>query len=75
VSERIITFEEEEEIQQVSVRSEAASIVLRKIAGSLKAGLTKSFEKMLFIMEQYGGISCEELANEIKLKLLDCKCD
>ena len=56
MSERIITFEEEEEIQQVSVRSNAASVVLRKIAGSLKAGLTGSFEKLLFIMEQYGDI-------------------
>ena len=71
MSERIITFEEEEEIRQVSVRSEAASVVLRKIAGGLKAGLTGSFEKLLFIMEQYGDISCVELANEIKLKLLD----
>ena len=47
MSERIITFEEEEEIQQVSVRSEAASIVLRKIAGGLNAGFTGSFEKLL----------------------------
>jgi len=47
VSKRIITFEEEEEIQQVSVRSEAASIVLRKIAGGLNAGFTGSFEKLL----------------------------
>jgi len=68
VSERIITFEEEEEIQQVSVRSEAASIVLRKIAGGLKAGCTRSFERLLFIMQQYGDICCVELANEIKDK-------
>jgi len=71
VSERIITFEEEEEIHQVSVRSEAACIVLRKIASGLKAGCTGSFKKLLFIMEQYGDICCVELANEIKLKLLD----
>ena len=66
----IITFEEEG-IQQVSVRSEAASIVLRKIASGLKAGFTGSFEKLLFIMQQYGDICCVELANEIKFKLLD----
>ena len=71
MSKRIITFGEEEEIQQVSVRSEAASVVLRKIADGLKAALTGSFEKLLYIMEQYGDISWLELANEIKLKLLD----
>ena len=71
MTERIITFEEEEEIQQVSVRSKAASVVLRKIANGLKAGLTGSFEKLLSIMEQYGDVSCKALANEIKLKILD----
>jgi len=69
VSNRIITFEEDEEIQQVSVRSEAARIFLRKIAGSLKAGLTESFDELLCIMMEYGDVSCVEIANEMILKL------
>jgi len=74
VSEKIINFEEEEEIQQDNVKPEvASSVVLRKIACGLKAGLTRSFEKLLFIMEKYGDISCVELANEMNLKLLDCR--
>ena len=69
VSERIITFEEEQVIQQTVVQSQAASIVLRKIANSLKAGHTRSFDKLLSIMKDHGGLSCEELANQIRGEL------
>ena len=46
VSERIINFDEEQIIQQTVVHSQAAAIVLRKIANSLRAGSTRSFDKL-----------------------------
>ena len=69
VSERIISFEEEQIIQQTVGQSQAASIVLRKIANSLRAGQTRSFVKLLIIMKDYGGLSCEELANQMRGEL------
>ena len=69
IKDEIITFDEEDIIMQTAVRSEAAGIVLRKIGGSLKAHLTTSFDKLLSIMEQYGGASCMELVNEMRQDL------
>ena len=71
VTKRIISFEEEEEIKQASSQSESTRLVLKKIASPLQAGLAHSFDELLLIMEQYGNISCVELASEIKLKLLE----
>ena len=69
VKDEIISFEEEETIMQTPGRSEAAGMVLRKIGGSLKASLTRSFDKLLAIMEQYGGAPCMELVNEMRQDL------
>ena len=66
ISERIINFDEEQIIQQTVGQSQAASIVLRKIANSLQAGQTGSFDKLLNIMKDHGGLSCEELANQMR---------
>ena len=66
VSAGVISFEDEEVIQQMTRPSEGSSLVLRKIAGSLKAGQTKSFDKLLLIMEERGGVSCDELANQMR---------
>ena len=71
VTDRIINFEEEETIRQTVVQSQAASIVLKKIANSLQTGQTKSFDKLLIIMREHGGLSCKELANQIKDELLE----
>ena len=68
ISERIINFEEEQIIQTVG-QSQAATIVLRKIANSLQAGQTGSFDKLLNIMKDYGGLCCEELANQMRGEL------
>lgn len=65
VSERIINFEEEQIIQQTVTQSQAASIVLKKIRKSLQAGQTKSFDTFLIILKEHGGLSCEELANQM----------
>ena len=69
ISERVINFEEEQIIQQTVVQSQAASVVLRKIANSLQAGQTESFDKLLTIMKGHGGLSCEELAHKMKEEL------
>lgn len=69
IKDEIINFDEEEVILQTLGQSEAASMVLRKIGVSLKAHLTKSFDKLLCIMEQHGGTSCMELANEMRQDL------
>ena len=66
VKDELISFDEEEIILQTPSRSEAASMVLRKIGGSLKANLTTSFDKLLSIMEQHGGTSCLELVSDIR---------
>ena len=69
VKDKIISFDEEETIMQTVGRSEAARMVLIKIGSSLKAHLTTSFDKLLSIMEQYGGASCMELVNEMRQDL------
>ena len=69
VKDEIISFDEEETIMQTAGRSEAAGMVLRKIGGSLTADLTRSFDKLLSIMEQYGGAPCMELVNKMRQDL------
>ena len=69
VKDKIISFDEEETIMQTVGRSEAARMVLRKIGSSLEAHLTISFDKLLSIMEQYGGASCMELVSEMRQDL------
>ena len=68
ISAGVISFEDEEVIQQMT-RSEGSSLFLRKIASSLKAGHTKSFDKLLCIMEEHGSMSCGELANQMREEL------
>ena len=69
VSAGVISFEDEEVIQQMTRSSEGSTLVLRKIANSLKAGQMKTFGNLLSIMEQHGGVSCEELANQMRGEL------
>ena len=71
VTKRIISFEEEEEIRLAPLHSESTHLVLKKIASSLQAGITCSFDELLLVMEHHGNISCAELASEIRLKLLE----
>ena len=68
IKDEVINFDDEETMQTAG-RSEAAGIILRKIGGSLKAHLTTSFDKLLSIMEQYGGAPCMELVNEMRQDL------
>ena len=72
VSESIISFEEEDSILQTVEHSQAAHKLLKKIRTSLEAGQTSSLDTLLCIMEQHGGLSCVELAKQIKDKLSQC---
>ena len=69
VTQRIIDFDEEGIILQTVGQSQAASIVLRKIGNSLRAGQTESFDKLLIILKDHGGLSCEALVNEMRGEL------
>ena len=68
INERVISFEDEEEIKKIS-ESEGSSLVLRKVASSLRAGQTKSFDLLLSIMEEVGNVSCKELVNQMRKEL------
>jgi len=57
-------------MQQSNRQSEASSLVLRKIAASLKIGQTKSFDTFVSIIEQHGNIASGELVNQIKTQLM-----
>ena len=70
VSEGIISFEDDEAIQQISVQSEATALVLRKIASSLKIGQSKSFDTFLSIMKRHGNMASGELVNQMRGQLM-----
>ena len=69
VSKQIITFSEKEEIERATGQDQAASVILRNIEKSLKAEQTKSFDELLSIMINHGGLDCEQLANQMKEEL------
>lgn len=72
VSERIINFEEEQTIQQTVGKTKVvASMILRKILKSLQDDQTNSFDKLLIIMKNYGGLSCEELVDQMSKELAE----
>ena len=76
VEDKIIGFDEEEDVLQTPTRDEAARKVLIKIGGSLNANLTTSFDKLLCIMEQHGDAPCLELVKNMKQDLpkeITCK--
>ena len=72
VTEQVINFEEEQIIQETVGQTQAASVAMRKIANALQARQTRSFDKLLMIMEDHSGLSCscEELANQMRGELL-----
>jgi len=72
ISSRIITADDEEEIQSKPRSKEKASFVLKKITRSLEVGITQSFSKVLAIMEEHEG-DVAMLATEIKSELVKYK--
>ena len=71
VSEQLIDFDEEQIIQHTIPHTKAASVVLGKIGNSLKARQTKSFDTLLTIMRHHGGLSCKELADQMRKELAE----
>lgn len=69
VAEGIITIDDNEEITSMKRSQEKASFVLRLIAKSLQADVTRSFYALLGIMKKYGG-DVALLADDIR-KALD----
>ena len=55
ISTRIITIGDEEEIASIARSLDKAVFVLRKVAHSLEAGVTRSFLTLLTIMEEHHG--------------------
>ena len=54
ISTRMITVSDDEEIRSIARSKDKALFVLRKVAHSLKAGVTQSFFTLLVIMEEHG---------------------
>jgi len=73
VTEDIITFDEEEEISCEKNPRKQSEIFLKKMSSSLKTGFTKSFYKMLDVMEIHGNLTTKELARDIKKSIDDLK--
>jgi len=69
VSKGIITFDDEESIDNAPTMKKKAKILLRIIFNHLEGGSTKSFTDMLDIMEQHGTKAITELATKIKSDL------
>ena len=68
IAAKIITFEDSEEIKGLSISQEKASVVLKIVAKSLRAGSTDDFYSLLSIMEEYEG-TVAKVAKEIRERL------
>ena len=72
VKEKIITPDDQQEINGMNKLSQKASKLMTYISGPLKAGNTDVFYTMLKIMEEYGNSPTQTLAEKIK-KICSCK--
>ena len=70
VSARILTTQEEEQLDKFDNSTGKATFVLKKIAADLEAGLTESFYSLLSLIESHGDISSIQLVSEIKSGIL-----
>ena len=70
VADRIITSDENQEIQHTIKKPEIACFVLNKIVDSLNIGEEEKFDKFLAIMEDYNEDVCVvRMSEKIKAKL------
>ena len=70
VSARILTTDEEEQLESLDNRNKRAAFVLRKVAAHLNSGNSKSFHSLLSVIEAHGDISSVCLVSEIKSGIL-----
>ena len=69
VAARIITSDENQEIQDTLEKSKIACRVLNKIKDSLEIGEEEKFDKFLAIMEDYEDACAVHMVEEMKAKL------
>ena len=79
VSARILTTNEEEQLDAIDNSTDKATFVLRKIAAHLEGGFTESFHSLLSLIENHGDISSIQLVSEIKSGIISltgnvCQC-
>ena len=73
VIEKIITKDQQKQINTLTINSEKASRLLLIISGPLKAGDSKGFYTMLGIMKTYGVDATQRLADRIIRKVDESK--
>ena len=70
VSAKILTTDEEEQLDALDNSNKKAAFVLRKIVAHLKEGNSESFYLLLSIIEIHGDVSSMCLVSEIKSGIL-----
>ena len=66
VAAKVLTPDEEEQLDALDNSNKRAAFVLRKIAAHLKGGHSESFHALLSIIEVHGDVSSMCLVSEIK---------
>ena len=69
VTKSIIAFNEEQKIKSKATALEKVECLLGHIYGPLRAGWTDSFTILLEIMETYGQLTTQQLAQDMKKAL------
>jgi len=66
VSAKILTTDEEEQLDTLDSSNKRAAFVLRKIAAHLKGGSSESFHALLSVIETHGDVSSISLVSEVR---------
>ena len=69
VQKRVITTDNLEEINAIATSTKKVQKLMVHISGPLKGGNTKVFHIMLGIMEEYGHLATQQLAEEMRTSL------
>ena len=68
-SVNIITPSEDEEVTSPAIPTEKVRTLLLKMSGSLEAGQTESFYRLLDILENFGNKDCSKLASKMRKEI------
>ena len=66
MSAKVLTIDEEEQLDALDNSNKRAAFVLRKIAAHLKEGNSDSFHALLLVIETHGDVSSISLVSEIR---------
>lgn len=72
VAARVLSVDEERELDGISNANKKAAFVLGKVAEKLKMGSTQFFYCLLSVMKDHGDISNIQLVSEIKHGIKAC---